>query len=43
MCVGVCVLRTFQKVETEHVTFKDAEEGQAVEEGRGRECEKAEM
>lgn len=42
MSVCVCMLRTFQKVETERVTFKDTE-GQDVEEGRGRKCKKAEI
>lgn len=43
VCVHACVCRTFQMVEKEHVTFKDAQEGEDVEEGRGRECEKTRM
>lgn len=43
-CVCACTHRTFQIVEKKHVTFfKDTEEGQDVEEGRGSECEKAGM
>ena len=43
-CVCARTHRTFQIAEKKHVTFfKDTEDGQDVEEGRGRECEKAGM